>query len=124
MRKDDDNVAHPALVYKICPRQAWQRAEAAGRYDGSADDQRDGFIHLSTGEQVAGTLARHFAGAGDLVLIAFSADALGASLTWEPSRGGALFPHLYGALLPALALSVTPLPLAADGRHILPPEVT
>lgn len=124
MRKDDDNAAHPDRVYKICTWQAWERAVAAGRYDGSADDARDGFIHLSSAEQVAGTLARHFAAQADLVLVSFSADQLGASLRWEPSRSGALFPHLYAALQPALALSATPLPLAADGRHILPPEVS
>ncbi|MEL6373266.1 MAG: DUF952 domain-containing protein [Pseudomonadota bacterium] len=110
------------LVYKITTVQAWDAASHAGRYDGNADDARDGFIHLSTGEQVAGTLAKHYAGAGDLLLIAYAATDLNA-LRWEPSRGGALFPHQYGTLDPAQARHV--LTLAADGQggHTLPDEV-
>lgn len=80
----------------------------AGAYRGSADDVRDGFIHLSAESQVEVTLRRHFAGQSDLVLVAFDASTLGEALRWEPSRDGALFPHLYGPLSPALALSVTP----------------
>ena len=80
----------------------------------------DGYIHFSTGEQVAETAARHFAGAADLVLVAVAAAALGPALKWEPSRGGALFPHLYGALPLDAVLWVKPLPLGADGRHVFP----
>lgn len=109
-------------VFKICDREAWAQAQASGRYDGSADDRRDGFIHLSAADQIAGTLARHFAGSEGLVLIAFDADALGPALKWEPSRGGALFPHLYGPLPAKAALWTRPLPLE-DGQHRLPLEV-
>jgi uncharacterized protein (DUF952 family) len=98
------------LVYKICPRSDWQRAEAAGSYRGSIDDQRDGFIHLSAGPQVEGTLTRHFSGQSDLVLVAFDEQSL-AGLRWEASRGGALFPHVYGVLPVAQALWVKDLPL-------------
>ena len=87
-----------SLIYKICGRAEWAAAEAAGVYAGSADDVRDGFIHFSTLEQVPGTHARHFAGRDDLVLITVRVDALGPALKWEPSRGGALFPHLYDVL--------------------------
>ena len=99
-----------SLVFKICPRAAWDDACRTGRYCGSADDARDGFIHLSAQDQVAGTLARHFAGQEGLVLIAFDASNL-AGLKWEASRGGALFPHVYGTLPTAAARWVKDLPL-------------
>jgi uncharacterized protein (DUF952 family) len=86
----------------------WANAQAAGIYSGSDDDRRDGFIHFSTAEQLTGTAEKHFAGRTGLVLVAFKADALGEALKWEESRGGALFPHLYAPLDPALALSVEP----------------
>ena len=85
-------------VFKICDREAWQAAEKAGVYHGNADDRRDGFIHLSAEHQVTGTLEKHFTGRADLLLVAIDTGALGSALRWEPSRGGELFPHLYGAL--------------------------
>jgi uncharacterized protein (DUF952 family) len=106
-------------IYKVCAAAEWAAAETAGRYEGSADDRRDGFIHFSTAAQLSGTLARHFAGRDDLVLIAVDAEALGDALKWEPSRGGDLFPHLYAALPVAAALWARPLPRDAAGRHIL-----
>ncbi len=107
-------------VYKIVEAEAWARAVAAGRFDGAAVDLADGFIHLSDGSQVRETAARHFAGREGLLLVAFDADALGPALRWEPSRGGAAFPHLYGTLDPALATSAGPLPLGPDGAHVFP----
>jgi uncharacterized protein (DUF952 family) len=86
------------LVYKICPRTAWLKAEREGAYRGSADDRRDGFIHLSTASQLPGTAAKYFSGQTDLVLIAVDPGAVGESLRYEPSRGGELFPHLYADL--------------------------
>jgi uncharacterized protein (DUF952 family) len=103
-------------VYKIIARWAWGEAVARGRFDGAAIDLRDGYIHLSTMAQAQETARLHFRGQADLVLVALSAEALGAALKWEPSRGGQLFPHLYGPLDPALALSVRDIPLAADGE--------
>jgi len=85
-----------------------------------AVDHQDGFIHFSTAEQAAETAARHFAGQGDLVLVAVDADLLGDALRWEASRGGALFPHLYGDLPMAAVLEVVSLSLDADGRHVFP----
>lgn len=107
-------------VYKILDEAEWRAAQLTGSYAGSADDLRDGFIHLSTGAQLAGTAARHFAGKTGLVLVALDAVSLGDALEWEPSRGGAPFPHLYGAMPVALARSVVPLPLGTDGVPILP----
>ena len=98
----------PHLIYKVCPAEAWREAAAAGVYRGSAVDLRDGFIHFSTAAQLAETLRRHFAGQRDLVLVAVDPDDLGDRLRWEPSRGGDLFPHLYGELPVALARDVSP----------------
>ena len=111
------------IVYKILRETDWTDAVRAGSYRGSADDARDGFIHLSTSEQLAGTAAKYFRGQPGLVLVGVDAAALGAALKWEPSRDGALFPHLYGPLDPALARDVRPLPLAADGVPVIPAEI-
>jgi len=108
-------------IYKICTALEWRAAERAGAYRGSAVDRRDGFIHFSAAGQAAETAARHFAGQHDLVLVAVDADALGDALKWEPSRGGALFPHLYGELNVNAVRRVEPLPLDAAGRHVFPP---
>ena len=113
----------PSTVYKILEAAAWRAAVASGRYDGSADDARDGFIHLSTAAQLAGTAERHFRGQTDLVLVALDAVSLGAALKWEPSRGGALFPHLYGPLDVSAALSVVPMPLDQRGVPVIPPSM-
>jgi uncharacterized protein (DUF952 family) len=105
-----------ALIYKVCPAAEWQQAIRAGTYRGSAVDLRDGFIHFSTAAQLAETLRRHFAGQRDLVLVEIDSHALGAALRWEPSRGGDLFPHLYGELPVALARCVTHLDVDEQGR--------
>jgi uncharacterized protein (DUF952 family) len=107
-------------IYKICTAAEWRDAERAGVYRGSAVDHKDGFIHFSTAGQAAETAAKWFAGQRDLVLVAVDGDALGDSLKWEPSRGGALFPHLYGELAVTVVRHVAPLPLDASGRHQFP----
>ena len=108
------------LVYKICPRDLWATAEARGGFTGAPVDVADGFIHFSTAAQAAETAARHFAGVRDLVLVAVDTDALGAALRFEPSRGGDLFPHLYGDLPLDAVRAVHDLPLGPDGRHVFP----
>lgn len=108
-----------SIVYKIADAEAWAAACRVGLFAGSPDDRRDGYIHLSSASQVQGTLARHFRGAGDLVLAAFAAEALGASLKWEPSRGGELFPHLYAPLPTGLALWSKGLGRGDDGVPML-----
>lgn len=108
------------LIYKICPAALWRQAERAGHFDGAPVDIADGFIHFSDAGQVAETARRHFAGQRDLVLVAVDGEALGAALKWEASRGGALFPHLYGTLDVSLVKSVVPLPLGPDGTHVFP----
>jgi uncharacterized protein (DUF952 family) len=110
----------PALVYKIVPEALWRAAEAAGRFDGAPVDHADGFIHFSTAGQVRETTARHFSGQHDLLLVGVDAAALGDALRWEPSRGGDLFPHLYGMLPLSAARRVEKLPLGTDGKHVFP----
>jgi uncharacterized protein (DUF952 family) len=110
-------------VYKILPASLWHEAERAGVFRGAPVDLADGYIHFSTAGQVGETAAKHFAGQTDLVLLHIDADALGSALKWEPSRGGALFPHLYAELDVKHVSRADPLPLGADGRHIFPPLV-
>jgi uncharacterized protein (DUF952 family) len=87
-----------SLIFKICHRADWEKPEHIHAYQGSQKDHEDGFLHFSTAEQVAGTLAKYYADADDLLLVAVNPKALGSALKYEPSRDGALFPHLYGAL--------------------------
>jgi uncharacterized protein (DUF952 family) len=108
------------LIYKICSEALWREAERVGVFAGAAIDLEDGYIHFSTAAQAPQTAARHFAGQGELVLVAIAAEALGDSLRWEPSRGGDLFPHLYGPLRLDAVRWVRPLPLGPDGRHVFP----
>lgn len=89
-------------------------------FHGSEIDRRDGFIHFSDAAQVVETAAKHFAGQNDLLLICVDASQLGDRLKWEPSRGGAQFPHLYGDLDLGAVTRVQPLPLGPDGRHVFP----
>ena len=107
------------LIYKILRRPEWDAFHAAGRSLGAPIDLADGFIHFSTAAQVAETAAKWFGKESDLVLVAFDADALGAALKWEESRGGALFPHLYRPLERAEVVWDKSLPLGATG-HIFP----
>ncbi len=108
------------FIYKICPEPLWRDAESAGIFRGAPVDLADGFIHFSTAEQAPETAARHFAGQSALVLVQVEAARLGDRLRFEPSRGGALFPHLYGDLDLAAVTKVAPLPLGPDGRHVFP----
>jgi len=108
------------LVYKICEAASWREAERTGTFGGAGIDVADGYIHFSAADQLAETAARHFAGRSDLVLVAVDADRLGSALKWEVSRGGALFPHLYGPLPLTAVRWVKALRPGPDGRQILP----
>ncbi len=110
------------IVYKICSLEEWREAERCGAYEGSPDDRRDGFIHLSAPHQVRETARRHFSGRDGLILVALDAAALGPRLNWEESRGGDRFPHLYGSLDPAACIKVAPLPWTGSA-HDFPPDV-
>jgi uncharacterized protein (DUF952 family) len=111
------------IIYKVVRRAEWDSAREAGVFNGSADDKRDGFIHLSRAAQLRTTLAKHFAGEDDLLLVSLDADGFGPELKWEPSRGGEYFPHLYGPLKLTLVRSVVPIERDADGRAILPSDI-
>ncbi|WP_339864134.1 DUF952 domain-containing protein [Paremcibacter congregatus] len=113
-----DSEEYDRLVYKIIPTCDWEAACVAGVYTGSADDQRDGYIHFSTREQVRGTLARHFAGQDNLLLLAVVANDLDSSaLKYETSRRGEKFPHLYGNLFPSAVEARYMIHLTEAGEH-------
>lgn len=109
-------------IYKILPTEMWEQARKDGRFLGAPVDRADGFIHFSTEEQVAETAAKHFAGQANLTLLAIDATALDNSvLKWEPSRGGALFPHLYSQMDVSVVRWAKPLPW--NGTHHVFPEL-
>jgi uncharacterized protein (DUF952 family) len=110
-------------VYKIVSKAEWDKAEKTGIFTGSADDRRDGFIHLSSANQVRTTYDKYFQSEDKLLLVALEANRLGPSLRWEESRGGQKFPHLYGVLPLAAAESVTPIGRTPGGGPIFPPEI-
>ena len=110
---------HPRVAYKILTADQ-MRALEEDRFEGAPIDIADRYIHLSTAEQVAGTVDAHFAGRDGLYLAAIDLAAAGDAIRWEPSRGGALFPHLYGRLTKALVLAAAPLTRNAAGAPILP----
>jgi len=98
------------VFYKILSRDIWARAVERGVFEGSGIDLADGYIHLSTASQVRQTAARHFAGVADLVLVTVPEQAVAKDLKWEASRGGALFPHVYGTIDPVQITEVKDLP--------------
>ncbi len=109
------------LIYKILRGPEWAAFDAAGETAGAPVDLADGYIHFSTAAQAAETAAKHFAGAEGLWLLAVETERLG-DLRWEPSRGGQLFPHLYGALRREHVVWAQPLPLGEDG-HVFPEDM-
>ncbi|MDD5303152.1 MAG: DUF952 domain-containing protein [Elusimicrobia bacterium] len=109
------------MIYKLFRAAEWAAARAECRFTGSPADLKDGFIHFSTAAQAAETAAKHFAGERRLVLAEIDPDRLASPLKWEPSRGGALFPHLYGALPLGAVVRTWVLALGPDGRHAFPP---
>ena len=108
------------IAYKILSQGELEVLERDGAWNGSTDDMADGFIHLSTAEQLPGTLEKHFAGREDLALVSVDLDAAGDAVRWEPSRNGALFPHLHGTLTLDLCLAYGPLERDGEGGIMLP----
>jgi len=111
------------LIYKIFRAEEFAAFEAAGKTAGAPIDLADGYIHFSTVDQVKETAAKHFDAEEDLVLLALEADSLGDALKWEPSRGGALFPHLYREMRAEDVVWVQPLPLGPDNLHRFPGDL-
>jgi uncharacterized protein (DUF952 family) len=108
------------LIYHMCLRQEWELAVQSGAYAGSSQDRADGFIHFSTAAQLPESARRHRTGQAGLVLLTVDPHLLGEALRWEPSRHGALFPHLYGTLPLSAVGSVCDIPLDANGVPLLP----
>lgn len=108
----------PTTAYKILTAEEMATLEADGSFAGSADDRRDGYIHLSTADQLEGTLAKHFAGASDLHIAAVDLDALADTIRWEPPRDSE-FPHIYGPLPLDAVIAYGPLK-RSDGKVKLP----
>jgi uncharacterized protein (DUF952 family) len=108
------------LIYKISPRKAWTEAEAKGIFEGAPIDFADGFIHFSAAHQVRETAEKYFSNTPGLVLAAIDTASLGSNLKWEASRGGDLFPHLYGPLKMTSVVTVYDMPMDANGTPVLP----
>jgi uncharacterized protein (DUF952 family) len=117
------SAAGEAFAYKICPAELWREARRQGVFSGAPVDLADGFIHLSTASQLRETARRHFAGQADLLLLTIDLGKLGNTLRFEPSRGGDLFPHIYGPLPLSAVRGVEPLPLGPDGVHLFPGDI-
>ncbi|MFC0003716.1 DUF952 domain-containing protein [Micromonospora siamensis] len=112
------------MIYKLLPSTEWDAARERGRFTGSAVDREDGYLHFSAADQVVETARRHFGGATGLTLLTVDPARLGAALRWEASRGGALFPHLYGDLPVDAVVAAEDLPVdrpAADAVAALLP---
>ncbi|WP_375403261.1 DUF952 domain-containing protein [uncultured Sphingomonas sp.] len=109
-----------ATAYKVLLGDEMAVLEKDGWFDGSAIDQADGFIHLSTADQLTETVDRHFAGRDDLHVVEVDLAAHGDKVRWEPSRGGASFPHLYGPMSLEAVIAYGPLHRGADGGVLLP----
>ena len=108
-----------SIAYKILTAEQWAALEA-GLFEGAPVDKADGYIHLSTAAQADETLARHFPDQNDLVIAAIDLEALGGAVRWEPSRGGALFPHVYGRLTLDTVIAYGPIEREAGGMLKLP----
>lgn len=116
------SAAEPArdLAYKVLTGSEMRELERDGVFAGSEDDRRDGYVHLSTCDQLTETVDRHFAGRDDLWTVAVDLDAHGDRLRWEPSRGGRLFPHLYEPMRLDAVTAYGPLQRDDDGTVRLP----
>ncbi|SFN95688.1 Uncharacterized conserved protein, DUF952 family [Cohaesibacter marisflavi] len=110
-------------IYKLVTKDQWNEAKAKGVFEGAPVDLADGFIHFSTKEQVEETARKHFKGIDDLLLLGVSVEKLercAGPVTWEPSRGGALFPHLYHSMPLEAVSEESVLPMTPDGHHRFP----
>ena len=110
----------PPVAYKVLTGSQLAELEENASFAGSFADLADGFIHLSTAEQLPATLDKHFAGHSDIHLAAVDIAALGGAVKWEPSRGGDLFPHIYADLPLSAVIAYGPLERAENGQLILP----
>lgn len=112
--------SHPGVAYKVLTGDQMAELLEKGSFAGAPVDLADGYVHMSTAEQVQGTVDKHFAGQRGLHIAAIDLAALGDLIRWEVSRGGALFPHLYANLPLSAVITHAPLERADDGSVILP----
>ena len=110
------------LIYHVCEAEEWFLAKISGIYSGSSQDQKDGFIHFSSGLQVIGSVEKHRAGQDNLILLEVDAQKLGSALKWELSRNDEKFPHLYGDLPVAAVTRSFALTLNPNGTHLFPKD--
>jgi uncharacterized protein (DUF952 family) len=116
----DANIDEDKLIFKVISSDQWSLAKEEGEFLGAAIDLVDGYIHFSTAGQLRETVEKHFAGASNLLLLGVEVESLGDALKWEPSRGGALFPHLYRPLAIESVVMTAEMPLGEDGVHAIP----
>lgn len=107
-------------IYKVIDKDVWSAAKVTGEFAGAAIDIRDGYIHLSSAEQVVETVQKHFAGQDNLLLLSVSTAKMADDLKWETSRNDQRFPHLFRPLTAAEVVAEEPLPLNEDGSHRFP----
>lgn len=112
------------LIFHVCQAEEWAKAQSVGFYEGSSQDKADGFIHLSAFDQVRVSVAKHRAGQDNLVILCVDPSRVpDASLRWEASRGGKLFPHIYGVIELDSVVRAEPLHLNEDGDHVFPDDI-
>ena len=108
------------VAYKVLTDDQMTALETDGVFTGAPVDVADGYIHLSTADQLSETVDKHFAGQDNLHLAAIDLEAMGGAMKWEPSRGGKLFPHLYAPLPLSAVIAYGPLKRDEDGALRLP----
>ncbi len=109
------------IIYHLADKDCWIEQAEEGAYKGRPEDLGDGFLHFSNAQQIVKSAAVHKAGQPNLVLLAVDDEMLGDELKWEESRGGALFPHIYGEVPMDAVINAHPLSLDDEGLHIFPP---
>ncbi len=109
-------------IYKVVDKEIWDAAKVRGEFVGAAIDLVDGYIHLSTAEQVVETVAKHFVGQDNLLLLSVSTEDMQDDLKWEKSRNDQLFPHLYRPLKNSDVVSEKLLSMLENGSHTFPPD--
>ena len=111
---------HEMFAFKLLTESDWEKWRSSGLFTGSPVDVADGYVHLSARDQTAQTAAKHFADVDPLMLIMVDLAALNDLVRWEPSRGGALFPHVYGPIPLKAVAGKSRLRLGDGGRHVFP----
>ncbi len=119
-----NDISSKNLIFHMCREDEWRQAQVRGVYGGSSQDISDGFIHFSTGSQVRESAAKHRTGQSGLTLLSVDPEYLPPDmLKWEQSRGGQLFPHLYGSLPVGAVVRADSLLLGEDGLHMFPDDL-